>query len=394
MLPILHRRLLTIAITAFATLVLHRIAHANGPELQTPILLSVQDAPVPFTGSDARTHLVYELWLTNFSSAEATIEQVQVLGDGGAILQDLQPAQIARQLQPAGQRDSTATLAKGTQALLFLNIILDPGAKPPTHITHRVTAQITAAPPGHLQISVDGALTQPNLTPPVHIGPPLRGDLYLSADSCCDAVRHSRAALPVNNRIWIAQRFAVDWEQLDASGRIYSGPREALKSYTIFAKPALAVADAIVESTTDRYQEQIPGKFPANISLDQADGNSVILDLGNHRFALYAHLQPGSITVHRGQRVKTGQVLGLVGNTGNSLAPHLHFHVMDGPSPLASNGLPYVIDNFKITAKSPGTESFDAAEADGTPLATIPITPAQPIQAALPLDQLVISFNP
>ena len=85
--------------------------------------------------------------------------------------------------------------------------------------------------------------------------------------------------------------------------------------------------------------------------------------------ALYAHLQPRSLKVRSGDRVRRGQVLGLVGNSGNSVAPHLHFHVMDGPSPLDSNGLPYLIDSFLVTATSPGTEAFDTAEAQGSPLA-------------------------
>ena len=58
-------------------------------------------------------------------------------------------------------------------------------------------------------------------------------------------------------------------------------------------------------------------------------------------------LKTGSVRVKRGQKVKTGQVLGLLGNTGNSDAPHLHFHVMDGPSPLQSNGLPYTFKSFR-----------------------------------------------
>jgi hypothetical protein len=51
------------------------------PESQviTPLILSIQDAPVPFVGSDGHTHLVYELWMLNFTSVDATVEQVEVL---------------------------------------------------------------------------------------------------------------------------------------------------------------------------------------------------------------------------------------------------------------------------------------------------------------------------
>ena len=53
--------------------------------------------------------------------------------------------------------------------------------------------------------------------------------------------------------------------------------------------------------------------------------------------------------------MRRGQPLGLVGNTGNSSAPHLHFHVVDGPSPLASNGRPYVIDSFSVVSRGVST---------------------------------------
>jgi murein DD-endopeptidase MepM/ murein hydrolase activator NlpD len=179
---------------------------------------------------------------------------------------------------------------------------------------------------------------------------------------------------------------------LDAQGCIYNGPREKLESYTIFGKPVLAVADAVVVSVTDGLREQTPGKYPVNIPLDEADGNSVMLDLGEQRYAMYAHVQPGSIEVHRGDRVKLGQVIGRVGNTGNSVAPHLHFQVTAGSSSLASNGLPYEIRDFYVTGKTAGTKAFDEAEEKGTPLAVAPYTPVQQVKGALPLDQLIISF--
>jgi hypothetical protein len=357
----------------------------------TPVLLSVQDAPVPFMGSDGRVHLVYELWMTNSSSAEVTVEKVEVIGDG-VVLQTLDSAAIAGRLQPVGQRQSVATLAKSTQALLFLNVALASGAAIPSELSHHVSARVAAAPPGQQEISENGGAIKVDKQPVVEIGPPLSGERYISADSCCDAARHTRAALPVNGRVWISQRYAVDWEQLDASGRIYSGPQEKLTSYAIFGQPALAVADARVVWVIDGLPEQTPGKFPTNIPLAEADGNSVMLDLGNHRYAMYAHMQPGSIRVRVGDSVKAGQVIGLVGDSGNSIVPHLHFQVTDGPSSFSANGLPYEIRSFEVTGKTPGTDAFDEAEAKGTVLTVTPVSPPQNVTGAMPLDQLVITF--
>jgi hypothetical protein len=342
-------------------------------------------------GSDGQTHLVYELRMTNFSSAEIAVEKVEVISEG-TTLQTLDTAAVAGRLQPAGQRDSVGTLAKGTQALLFLNVALAPGAKVPADLTHRVSVRVSAAPPGHQEFSETGGATTVDRQTVVSIGPPLRGTHYISADSCCDATRHTRAALPVNGRVWVAQRYAVDWEQTDAGGRIYVGPRAKLESYAIFGQPVLAVADAVVVLVIDGEPEQTPGNYPTNIALDKADGNMVILDLGTHRCALYAHMQPGSIKVRSGEKVHLGQVIGLVGDTGNSIVPHLHFQVTDGPSSLSSNGLPYEISEFQVTGTTAGTKAFDEAEANGTPLPITPVVPPRAVKQAMPLDQLIISF--
>lgn len=360
-------------------------------ENMTPALLKVEYAPVPFVGSDGRVHLVYELWMTNFSSADTVVEKVEVLGDG-KLLASLDAPVIAGRLQAAGQRESSGTLAGSVQALLFLHVTLAPGGVAPVRLSHRVTIHANAAPPGQQEITESGGEVTVNRRAVVSIGPPLLGDGYVSADSCCDASRHTRAAMPVNGRVWLAQRYAVDWEQVDAQGRIYDGPPEKVESYTIFGKPVIAVADAVVMSVTEGLPEQTPGQYPKNIPLDEADGNSVILDLGQGNYATYAHMKPGSVRVHKGERVKMGQVIGLVGNTGNSVAPHLHFQVTAGPSSLASNGLPYEICDFKIVGKTSGTEAFDEAEAKGTPLVVTLVTAAQQGKGMLPLDQLIISF--
>jgi murein DD-endopeptidase MepM/ murein hydrolase activator NlpD len=363
-------------------------------ETITPVLLEVRDAPVAFAGSDGKTHLVYELRMTNFSSGNATIEQVDVIGGAGAVLKAMDKTEIAGRLHLAGQRTSTDVLPGSAEASLFIHATLADGAAVPAKLTHRVRVRAEAAPPGKQEFTEVGGETAVDRGAVAVIGPPLRGVRYVAADSCCDASRHTRAALPVNGRVWITQRYAVDWEQLDEEGRIYHGPQADVKSYTIYRKEVLAVADATVASTIEGLPNQTPGKMPENIAIEEADGNSVILDLGGGRYALYAHLDPGSVRVHKGDTVKRGQVIGLVGNTGNSLAPHLHFHVMSRAVPLASNGLPYEIDDFLVTASTPGTAAFDAAEEKGTPLATTPISPPRHAKNEMPLDQMIISFVP
>jgi murein DD-endopeptidase MepM/ murein hydrolase activator NlpD len=367
-------------------------SQAPKPQVMTPMLLAVKNSPVPFTGSDGRTHLVYELWLTNFSSAKAAVEQVQISGDG-KILETLKPADIATRLQPAGTRVSSATMAASARALLFIHITMPAGAAIPSRLSHRVRANFDAAPPGHREItaSLDG--TPVDNRKVAVFAPPLKGARYISADSCCDSTRHMRAALPVDGKVWISQRFAVDWEQLDGRNRIYTGAKTKLESYTIYGKPALAVADARVVTAINDQPDQTPGSFPTGLTLDQADGNAVILDLGGGNFAMYAHLHRGSVRVAAGDRVTRGQVIGLVGNSGNSIAPHLHFQVMDGPESITSNGLPYAIDRYRVTASTPGTAAFDSAEANGTPLALARVASPKRVTAALPLDQQIISFG-
>jgi hypothetical protein len=118
----------------------------------TPLLLEVRDAPVPFRGSDGLTHLVYELWLSNVSSGEAKLEDVEVMGDG-AVLQTLDAAAVSQRLQPAGLRESSGVLAQGTQSILFLNVILRDGMQIPKQLSHQIKGRFSAAPPGQQELA-------------------------------------------------------------------------------------------------------------------------------------------------------------------------------------------------------------------------------------------------
>jgi murein DD-endopeptidase MepM/ murein hydrolase activator NlpD len=73
----------------------------------------------------------------------------------------------------------------------------------------------------------------------------------------------------------------------------------------------------------------------------------VIIDHGNGQFGYYAHLKPFTVTVKKGAKVKAGEILGEVGNSGDSLEPHLHFHVMNNADPAEGDGIPVVFENWK-----------------------------------------------
>ena len=360
----------------------------------TPIVAQVPYAPVPFAGSDGRTHLVYELLATNFTPGKITIEQLEVLdADTGDVVATFDGKEVASNIHPAGTQDTADTLDPSMAATIFLHVTLDKADQVPNRLVERLSLQAAAAPPEQQSLTEKVGETNVDRRAVVMLGPPLKGSNYVAGDSCCDAPHnHRKSPQPMNGQFRLSQRYAVDYQQLDADNRIYSGDKNDLNNFTIYGKEALAVADGTVVKVTDGLPERKPGDLPESISLDEAEGNLVILDIGGGTYVDYAHFQPGSIRVKEGDRVKRGDVLALVGNSGNTTAPHLHFHVMDGPLFLVSNGLPYGISSFTLTGQSAGTDAFNKAEQEGTRLEVTPVDPAKTVTEAMPLDQNVVSF--
>jgi murein DD-endopeptidase MepM/ murein hydrolase activator NlpD len=116
----------------------------------------------------------------------------------------------------------------------------------------------------------------------------------------------------------------------------------------------LAVAAGRVAAVIDGIPENTPGKAEraVPVTLETIGGNLVALDLGGEIYASYAHLIPGSIRVKVGDRVRPGQVLGRIGNSGNSTAPHLHFQLSTAAGILEGEGVPYELTSFtKVQAE-------------------------------------------
>ncbi|MEU0163309.1 M23 family metallopeptidase [Streptomyces sp. NPDC006261] len=127
------------------------------------------------------------------------------------------------------------------------------------------------------------------------------------------------------------------------------------RAFPAFGAPLLAVADGAVVAASDGQRDHlsrtslpalaylmlIEGNVRSVLGVHRVLGNHVILDLGDGTYAAYAHLRRGSLKVAAGDRVRAGQEIARVGNSGNTTEPHLHFHLMDGPDPDDARGVPF-----------------------------------------------------
>jgi hypothetical protein len=233
------------------------------------------------------------------------------------------------------------------------------------------------------------------------ISAPLAGANWLNGNGCCDDVTpHRGAANPINGQYFFAERFAVDWVQLTGDRTLTTGDPTELASYPYYSAPIHAVADGTVVAVSDELQDQVPGANPpeGSLTLDQYGGNSVVQAFdrdGVTYYALYAHLKPGSAKsrLRVGQQVRAGEQVGELGNSGNTDSPHLHFHVMDGPDPLASNGLPYVFDEQELVGRGPDASAIDALFT-GAPFQLNADGPSGPRRNQMPLFLDVVDLAP
>jgi murein DD-endopeptidase MepM/ murein hydrolase activator NlpD len=76
-------------------------------------------------------------------------------------------------------------------------------------------------------------------------------------------------------------------------------------------------------------------------------GNHIIIETGA-AYAFFAHARTGSIRVSKGDTVEPGRHLADVGHSGNSTAPHLHFHLMDRQDLLTAQGRPCCFRGYEV----------------------------------------------
>lgn len=163
---------------------------------------------------------------------------------------------------------------------------------------------------------------------------------------------------PDSHRDAYSQEFAFDLDQLDNNLQVVLNQKQPNEEYRCYGKEIVAVADGEVTDSFDQLPENpsscsdITKEQIIKFALEHgyvhlSGGNQVILKHSNGEYSFYAHLIPNSLKVKKGDKVKRGQILGKVGNSGNSDGPHLHFQLMDGPNKSTARGLPCYFVNIR-----------------------------------------------
>jgi len=338
-----------------------------------PIDVSVLNPPIVFK-ADRRWDMAYELRISSLADVgDTTISSIQLLDPSGKPLVDISGDALKGCLDPGAAVG--ARLGPRTFTTVFMWVSASSLPELPSELRHRVVVRVADE---HVELSTDTPAIRVDRKPVVVIGPPLRGGDWVAENGPSNSSVHRRAILPLNGRAYIGQRFAIDWAQTYPDGNWYRGDQRQNQDYRSYGQPVYAVADGTITEVKDGIPENTPG--PASraveITFETLAGNHVIEKIEEGVYATFAHLQPGSLRVKMGDRVHRGQLLGLLGNSGNSDAPHLHFQICDANSVLGCEGLPYAISSFAVEGrwKPDGSRTMHESE--------------------LPTEGEVVRFNP
>ncbi|MBM7841184.1 murein DD-endopeptidase MepM/ murein hydrolase activator NlpD [Alkalihalobacillus xiaoxiensis] len=200
---------------------------------------------------------------------------------------------------------------------------------------------------------------------PIIVEFPLRGEWY--------APNTPGTKIPSHGTNKFGTRYACDFVQVDWERKGWPAYRTNLAHYLVlgvaidqyycWGQDVFAPCDGLIVEAADGYKERARTKLLSDLSnaykharyfdpnkddVQSVAGNYIIMECSGNVYAGFIHLQTGSIQVSVGQRVKKGEVIGRVGHSGNSFAPHLHFQLMDSRDLATANGLSFAFERYEI----------------------------------------------
>jgi hypothetical protein len=389
--------LLVVAVAAPAGIVAAQATPS--PAARTPqsmaIVVAATKDPLRVTGSDGSDHLEYDLLVTNAIEAPVTLTSIEVVAPDGETLLHLEGDALVEATQLLFSPAPTREISASETVAVVVDVVVPPDLAL-ERLTHRIAYELAPDAPDRSLIdsfAVDGPELAVDPRRATVLAPPLRGDGWLAANGCCSPDSGHRAVRIAVDGAHFAktEMFSIDWIRLH-DGRLFAGDGARSEQWFGYGAEVLAVADGTVVAVRDGLPEETPNEPVQHVKQPgDAGGNSVVLAIAPGVYAFYAHLQPGSITVKEGDRVTAGEPIGLLGNSGQSTAPHLHVLLIDSPDPVTANSLPMVFDRYTLVGEITSA-AFDAAATGAAGAVLIPEGTPRHQSATLPLDNTVVNF--
>ena len=378
-------------IAMIATAVVVAIAW-QGPRARVDVRVGV--APTPFSGSDGQTHLAYELIVAGMSGTNgARLERVEVFGESDPkplisyASNDLDQRVMRPEADPKVRYGRL--VPSGTTALIHVWITLAKDHAVPRTLRHSFGISAEDGSPvaaGEARVDVLSAT-------PLVVGSPFRAGAWLAHNGPGQhRSAHWGSALVNERGVGIPQRYAIDFIGVDDNGSAVRGDfrKSTNEDWIGFGREILAVLDGVVYAARDALPDNQPlvePPRPSSPSVTDTYGNYVIIKVDDRTFVHYAHLRRNSVAVTTGQAVRRGQVIGRLGNSGNTNGAHLHFNITDGPSPEAAQGVPFVFDTFESLGRTTAGIALGAEPSSGKPKFSRSTRGKE-----LPLDGTVVRF--
>ncbi len=238
-----------------------------------------------------------------------------------------------------------------TNYYLSIQLPIPLGTTAPESVTHRFVFQDTLT---NQSVTVDGGtFVRDTIYRALVISSPVKGSNWVFINQSTLGY-HFNTMFFVGGKIGTGERYAFDNLQIDSDGSTYTGDPTLNESYYNYKDTLYAVADGTVKLIQDGLPENNGNAH--NVTFNTANelaGNYLVLDIGNGRYAFYCHCVPGSFMTQTGLVVHEGDPIALLGNSGNSDCPHLHFQITDSEELFMTNGHSFVLKKYTKTAEFP-----------------------------------------
>ena len=328
------------------------------PSDETSVEMQVTFMPIEVKSTDGKVNLLYSVEASNFNKDGFALKDFQVYNVAGnsmicSISDTGKYLLIHKPLLESLPDDLYYYPGMFNAAYRFsIGLVLDPSQVP-----QKIKHKLILIKDGKEKI-IEGSETAVSKGPIAVLSAPLRGERFVSANTTTFLDNHHPTyQLTYKAKTTVPERYCVDWNKIDETGSPFHGDQSVCENWHIYGQNVYAVSNGIVVSVKDGMPDQSPVGTITSLNMFNGDGNSVVIYFRDG-YCIYAHFKPNSIVVQLGQTINKGDLIGKVGNSGNSGAPHLHFGLHTDFPFYISEGLPYYIDSLEkigSTGKPGGT---------------------------------------